>query len=150
MKFFLEYGALSGTRLNHSKSQIILFYGVSPPTLATDVAVVTELRFLDIDFDCRGEMSRLWETANVGLERQVSVEEAFTMSLRDRGYTWLKQFSLANVFTLHTHVANPPLPFRPVGNLLSLSLLLDQGHRTCHKVSASLTYVLRWQGLAVP
>ncbi|KAM7307075.1 hypothetical protein ISCGN_010711 [Ixodes scapularis] len=57
-KLFSEYGTLSGASLNCSKSQAPLFYGVYPPTLPTDVPVVTELRVLGVVFDYRSVAPR--------------------------------------------------------------------------------------------
>lgn len=103
---FLEYGELSGSRLNKDKSRALRF-GSLASDLAGDVQWVKKVRVLVVVFHGSGEVAReTWKGLLDTADKRINIASTFKLSLSERSYIIKSCVSAA--FFYVARVVRPP------------------------------------------
>ncbi|KAM7314357.1 hypothetical protein ISCGN_004141 [Ixodes scapularis] len=104
-RLYEEYAALSGARLNTSKSKALIFGGFSDP-LPGGIPTTAVVRVLGVLFDCSGVSPDTWAGIVADVTHQARSAACFSLPLRDRAYV-VKSVLCAKLWFV-ARVARPP------------------------------------------
>lgn len=104
-RLYEEYAALSGARLNTSKSKALIFGGFSDP-LPGGIPTTAVVRVLGVLFDCSGVSPDTWAGIVADVTHRAGLAARFSLPLRDRAYI-VKSILCAKLWFV-ARVARPP------------------------------------------
>ncbi|KAM7313622.1 hypothetical protein ISCGN_003475 [Ixodes scapularis] len=104
-RLYEDYAALSGARLNTSKSKALIFGGFSDP-LPGGIPTTAVVRVLGVLFDCSGVSPDTWAGIVADVTHRAGLAARFSLPLRDRAYI-VKSVLCAKLWFV-ARVARPP------------------------------------------